>query len=298
MLKKLRKYANNVVIKKIIEIVFHYMPEESIVKMQYRHVLNRKLNISRPVRFSEKIQWYKLHYQDPLMTQCADKYRVREYIEKKGFSKTLVKLYQVCDTFEEINFDNLPNSFVIKSNKGSGTNIFVKNKNELNFKKVKKQIRQWSTPNTVLLGREWSYKNIEHKIIIEEMLVADGNGINDYKFLTFNGEVKFIWVDTDRQVDHRRNFYDIDWNLLNIQSDWPNTNYDIPKPQGFEQMIKIAEDIGKDFPFARVDFYWENNKIYFGEITFYPWSGCIAFTPDSFDIELGECFKLPHPLYN
>lgn len=290
----LKKILNNYFVKKIVSIVFKLLSDEQIIRLQYRVVLNRKLNIKNPKRFTEKIQWYKLNYRNTLMTQCVDKYRVREYIHKKGYENTLVKLYQVCDTFEEIDFKNLPNKFVIKLNNGSGTNIFIDEKKSINYGAIKKEIENWDMVNTVLLGREWAYEDVEPKIIIEEMLVdKQTHDIKDYKFLSFNGKVKYVWVDSDRTSGHKRNFYDLDWNLLDVKSDVPVSKENIPKPNGFDYMLKIAESIGEDFPFARVDFYWVNGKVYFGEITFYPWSGCVKFSPDNFDYKLGKLFTLP-----
>lgn len=291
----IRKIINNYFIKKIISIIFKFISDEQILKLQYRILVGRKLNLHRPKRFTEKMQWYKLYYRNPLMTQCVDKYRVREYILDKGYGDTLVNLYQVCETFEEINFDILPNQFVIKSNKGSGTNIFVRDKNLIDYKSVKKEIKSWNMVNTVLLGREWPYEDVKPKIVIEELLVDNkSRDIKDYKFLCFNGIVKYIWVDSNRDTNHKRNFYDLNWNLLDVKSDVPVSDETISKPEGFDYMVEIAESIGQDFPFVRVDFYWVNGKVYFGEITFYPWSGCVKFTPDKFDFELGNNLILPN----
>ncbi|MEK5427757.1 ATP-grasp fold amidoligase family protein [Cytobacillus sp. FSL R7-0680] len=295
---KLKKIVNTPFVKGSMRYLFKYLSDKQVINLQYRITLNRRLNLKEPKRFTEKIHWYKLNYRTSIMTQCADKYRVRSYIQGKGYEEILVKLYQVCDSYEDIDFASLPDSFVIKSNKGSGTNLFIKDKNKLNKSVIEKTIKQWKTVNTVLMGREWAYQNIKDKIVIEELLVDNSNktsDINDYKFLCFNGKVEYIWVDTDRHDDHRRNFYNINWEKLNVQSDWPNTNNEILKPDGFEYMVQIAESIAKDFPFVRVDFYWVNGKVYFGEITFYPWSGCVKFVPDSFDYEMGDLFKLPIP---
>jgi len=290
----LKRIINNYFIKGLLKFIFVFLSDEQIIKIQHRVVLKRKLNLKKPQRFTDKIQWYKLNYRKPLMTQCADKYRVREYIEEKGFADTLVELYQVCETFEEINFEKLPKSFAIKSNKGSGTNIFVEDKGKIDKKHLQKEINSWNTVNTVLLGKEWAYENIKHKIVIEELLIDENtqSGINDYKFLCFNGEVKYIWIDTGRHNEHKRSFYDLNWNLLNVKTDVPSTKIPVDKPLGIDYMLEIAKKIAGGFPFVRVDFYWVNGQVYFGEITFYPWSGCVQFTPDEFDFELGRLLTL------
>lgn len=293
---KIKRLVNKPFVKKGIQFFFNYLSDEQVINIQYRTVLKRKPNLKEPKRFTEKLQWYKLNYRTPLMTQCADKYLVREYIKEKGYENILVQLYKVCNSYEEIDFEKLPQSFVIKSNKGSGTNLFIQDKESVDLSNIREPIMSWNTVNTILMGREWAYKDIKHRIVIEEMLVDKSNTtseLNDYKFLCFNGSVKYIWVDTDRQTDHRRNFYDLEWNLLDVQSDYPLSKENIPKPGGFDYMVEIAETIAKDFPFVRVDFYWVNGKVYFGEITFYPWSGCVQFKPDSFDYRLGELFQLP-----
>lgn len=296
---KLSNLVNNTIVKSVIKFIFSFLNDKQIIKLQYRIVLRRKLNLENPKRFTEKIQWYKLNYRTELMTQCADKYLVKKYIHDKGFEDTLVKLYQVCENFNEIDFDKLPNSFVIKSNKGSGTNLFIKDKKSIDIKSLRNQVEKWNTVNTVLMGREWAYNNIKHKIVVEELLIDKNSnlgGLNDYKFFCFNGSIKYVLFDMDRGLDHKRNFYDDEWNLLNVQSIKPyrsRTEVPIPRPGGFEYMKEIAMSIAKDFPFVRVDFYWVNGKVYFGEITFYPWSGCAQFSPDNFDYKMGNLLELP-----
>ncbi len=277
--------------------VLDVLPDKAVVRLQYYASLGRFPNLKNPQRFTEKLQWYKLNYRIPLMTQCADKYKIRFYLKDKGYEDFSPELYQVCDTFEEIDFEKLPQAFAIKSNNGCGTNIFVKDKSTINLDEIAAAVATWNEVNTISVGREWAYKDIEPKIVIEELLVSnDGtqkDDLNDYKILCFNGEPKVLWVDIDRHMDHRRNFFDLEWNDLGIVSDCPVADHPIPKPYGFERMIEVAKDIAKDFPFVRVDFYSVNEKLYVGELTFYPWSGCVSFTPDSFDFELGSYFTLP-----
>ena len=277
--------------------LLNILPDRMVVGLQYFASLGRWPNLKNPKRFTEKLQWYKLNYRVPLMTQCADKYRARFYIEEKGLSEYLPKLYQVCDSFEEIDFERLPQSFAIKSNNGCGTNIFIKDKSTIDYDEIKKIMSSWKQVNTICVGREWAYKDIEPKIVVEELLISnDGtqvDDINDYKILCFNGEPKYAWVDLDRHIEHKRNFYDADWHLLDVTTDCPTTNYAVDAPYGFDTMKSIAKLIAKDFPFVRVDFYSVNQKVYIGEMTFYPWSGCVQYTPDEFDFQLGEHFKLP-----
>lgn len=273
------------------------LPDKTVVRLQYYASLGRFPNLKNPERFTEKLQWYKLNYRTPLMTQCADKYKIRFYLRDKGYEEYMPELYQACDKFEEIDFDKLPDAFAIKCNNGCGTNVFVKNKADMDLEKIAAEASTWNEVNTISIGREWAYENIEPKIVVEELLVShDGtqkDDLNDYKVLCFNGEPKVVWADVDRHIDHRRNFFDLEWNDLGVVSDCPNADQPVPKPYGFEKMLEIARDIAKDFPFVRVDFYSLNQRIYIGELTFYPWSGCVQYTPDSFDFELGSYFTLP-----
>ena len=277
--------------------ILNILPDSWVVRLQYYASLGRWPNLKNPQRYTEKLEWYKLNYRVPLMTQCADKYRVRKYIEGKGYGEYLPTLYQVCDTVDDIDFEKLPESFAIKCNNGSGTNIFVHDKSQMDKQAILSEGHMWNEVNTIAVGREWAYVNIVPKIVVEELLVAEDdaqkNDLNDYKIMCFNGVAKVIWVDVDRHIAHKRNFYDLNWTQLDVVSDCPLTETPIPKPFGFDKMIEIAEKIAKDFPFVRVDFYSLNNKIYIGELTFYPWSGCVQYTPDSFDYELGGYFNLP-----
>lgn len=293
-IKKIFNKMGKTYLYKILDI----LPDTIMLNLQCFFSLKRLPNLKEPERFTDKIQWYKLNYRTDLMTICADKYCMREYIARKGFSSYLTKLFGVYDSFEEIDFDDLPTSFVIKCNNGSGTNIFVENLESCEIRKLSKIVKSWKMVNTLSIGREWAYKNIRQRIVVEELLIANDtfqfkNGLNDYKILCFNGEPKIAWVDVKRHTDHRRNFYDLNWNKLNVISDKPNSDIIINKPNGFEKMKDIARIIAHDFPFVRVDFYYLNEQIYIGELTFYPWSGCVRFSPDKFDFELGEMFVLP-----
>ncbi|HFJ9299289.1 TPA: ATP-grasp fold amidoligase family protein [Bacillus paranthracis] len=279
--------------------VLHYMgfiPDSWMLKLQYRMKMGRNLNLKRPQRWTEKLQWYKIHYRTPLMTKCADKYEVREYIKSKGLEDILNKLYGVYDSVDQINLDSLPQKFVMKTTNGSGTNILCKDKSKLSLEKFKKSLQDWMNRDNYSVGREWSYKDIVPKIIIEEYLEDDTNpfeGINDYKFICFNGKVEYIILDVDRNIDHKRNIYDANWKFVDVSTDYPNFGDNVARPDGLEEMLKVANLLSEGFPFVRVDLYWVNGKVYFGELTFYPWTGYVQFNPDKFDFELGERFILP-----
>ncbi|WP_251126345.1 MULTISPECIES: ATP-grasp fold amidoligase family protein [unclassified Exiguobacterium] len=275
---------------------FKFIPDELMLKFQYKVKMGRELDLVEPMRWTEKIQWYKINYKTPLMRQCADKYEVREYIKSKNLEEILVTLYGVYNDVDDIDFDSLPNKFVMKTSNGSGTNILCKDKSHLNIEETKQSLNEWMRRDNYAIGREWSYKDINPKIVVEEYLEDKTNifdGINDYKFICFNGKAHYIVLDVDRHVGHKRNIYDVDWNFIDVSTDYPNFGDRISRPDGLDEMLEVANTLAADFPFVRVDLYFVNNKTYFGELTFYPWTGYVQFTPDKFDFKLGENFILP-----
>ena len=273
-----------------------WIPDVFMLKVQYFIKFGRILNLQSPKRFTEKLQWYKLNYQKKLMTMCSDKFSVREYVASKGLSANLNQLYGVYESVEDIPFETLPKKYVIKTTNGSDTVLFCYNKVELNLNDVKYKLKDWLKRDLFSYSREWCYKNIKPKVIIEKLLEDKNNqfnGINDYKFICFNGKAEYIVLDVDRQIGHKRNFYDTNWNYIDVSSDRPNFKDCVPKPDNLDEMLKIANILCKDFPFVRVDLYSIDSKIIFGELTFYPWTGYVPFYPDSFDYLLGQKFKLP-----
>jgi hypothetical protein len=276
-----------------------FIPDKFMIQLQYRIKTGRRLNLKNPQRYSEKLQWYKLYYRTSLMTHCADKYSVREYIKSKGLESILNELYAVYNSANDINFDSLPEKFVIKTTNGSGTNIFCKEKSKFSFDEIKPLLNKWMSRDNFSAGREWAYKDITPRIIIEEYLEDNNNpydGINDYKFICFNGKARCIVFDVERFSDHKRNFYDTDWSFIDVSNEYPNFGDCVSRPEGLEKMIRIVNTLAEDFPFVRVDLYWVNDKVYFGELTFYPSTGYVIFNPDDFDLILGKYFELPSKL--
>lgn len=273
-----------------------FIPDKQMIQFQYYMKLKRKLDLNNPKRYTEKIQWYKLNYRNNLMPICVDKYRVREYIHSKGLDSILVKLYGAYDHSEEIEFDVLPEKFILKTTNGSGTNLICKNKSELDATEVKEKVTGFLKQSSASAGREWAYSHVKPKIIVEQLLEdsssSDGS-VNDYKFLCFAGKPEFIVLDIDRYTNHKRNIYDISWNDLHVASDCPCSEVPYNRPENLDEMLRISEILCKDFPAVRVDLYSIEGKVYFGELTFFPWSGYVKYTPDSFDYEMGNKFVLP-----
>ena len=276
-----------------------FVPDSVMLKLQYRIKMGFGLNLKDPKRFTEKLQWYKIHYRNPLMGKCVDKYEVRKYIESRGLENTLNKLYCVCSDPEEIDFSALPERFVIKTTDGGGgENIFIcRDKSALDVEALKLKLRTWKDKKNVNPGREWAYTLIEEsRYIVEEYLENEENpeaGISDYKFFCFNGKPYCIAYDVDRYIGHKRNFYDTQWNNLHVTTDCDTFDDGLAlRPEGLEDMLEVAEILSKDFPFVRVDLYFIKGKVYFGELTFYPWSGYVKFKPEDFDYKLGNLMNI------
>lgn len=283
--------------RKVLSLL-RFIPDKPMLKIQYRIKCGRKLNLKNPQRFTEKLQWYKLYYRDPIMHQCADKYAVREYVKAKGLGDLLVPLYAHYNRAEDVDWESLPQSFVIKTQHGGGgLNVMTVPDKSLVSKEemVQKLAFKKKKVGTRGGGREWAYWGIPTGIVAEELLVNRENpeaGINDYKFFCYNGHAKYIIVDIDRYIGHKRNFYDRDWNDLRVTSDCAACDREIERPENLEEMLTVAEKLSEGFPYVRVDLYNVDGRIYFGELTFYPWSGYVQYTPDEADFWFGEDFEL------
>ena len=251
------------------------------------------MDLDNPKTFNEKIQWLKLYDNSPLKTKLSDKYLVREFIKEQIGDEYLIPLLGVWDSFDEIEFEKLPDSFVLKVNHGSGWNIIVKNKLDFNIKAAKKKFDLWMDINYAYKGFELQYRDIKPKIIAEKYMQDSRGELNDYKIMCFNGEPKFIWIDCGRYTNHTRNIYDLNWNLQPFTILYPALQTDIPKPEQLDKMIELAKKLCLDFPFVRIDFYNIDGKIYLGEITFTTGNGTEKFTPERYDLELGNILVLP-----
>ena len=271
-----------------------FLPDKIMLSLQYYIKMGKKCNFRKPNTWTEKLQLYKMYYRNPLLGTCVDKYEVRGYVEQKGLANNLVKLYGVYSNANDIDFDTLPNSFILKTTDGGGGNnvIIVNDRSALDTDYLRRKLNSWINIKDINAGREWAYTQIKKsQIIAEELLINDKcpeAGIEDFKILCFHGEPKYIIIDKDRYIDHKRNFYDINWNRVDVTTDHAQFDTPYPKPENLTKMLEIAKILSKDFPFVRVDLYNVNGNIYFGELTFYPWSGYVAFTPTEFDEHLGS----------
>ncbi|MCD2138786.1 ATP-grasp fold amidoligase family protein [Salinicoccus halitifaciens] len=261
-----------------------------ILAKLYKRNTGKDLNWNHIETYSEKMQWSKLYEQDDIKTILSDKYLVRDWVKNTIGEQYLIPLLGVWDTFEEIEFEKLPQQFVLKANHGSGTNIIVKNKSDLNLKRSKKLFNIWLNTNFAFTsGFELQYKDIKPKIIVEKYIVDQHNELKDYKFICFNGKVYYCWVHLDKEKEYKRNIYDTEWNLQEFRiDDFPRSNKKIEPPKNFDRMVEVAETLCKGFSHVRVDLYNCDGKIYFGEMTFTSGSGYRNIYPEIYDKHLGE----------
>jgi hypothetical protein len=271
-----------------------------MVKIQYRLATGIKLNLKNPKRFTEKIQWYKLFYRHKLLKVCSDKYNVRSYVKSKGLDDILVPLYGVFNNPSEINFDKLPESFVIKSTLGGGNTqvLIIDNKNNVGPENIRKSINQWKIKKLYKsISREWGYESGDAKIIIEENLITKyKQPLIDYKFFCFEGIPKYIYVISERNKNPGPyiDIYDMDFKKINAtRPDIPNSNKIFTKPTNYSKMLEIVRILSMDFPHVRVDLYNFDGNILFGELTFYNGSGYKPYIPSDFDFKVGSYFSLP-----
>lgn len=281
-----------------LKFVQFLVPDKLYIKLQYKNFTDKKLNFNNVSSFNEKIQWLKLYDRRPEYSMMVDKYEVREYISNVIGNKYLIPLLGVYNNFDEIDFDTLPNQFVLKPNHTSGDVYICKDKTKIDYKTLQKEIKQWLKKRYYLVHREWPYKNISPKIICEKYMVdKTEDELKDYKLMCFNGEVKCTFVCSNRNSLTGLNIdiYDSDWNLMPFERpSHPNSGILVDRPRNYKKMIKYAELLSKDIPFLRVDFYEINGDLYFSELTFYPGSGLESFKPDSYNDLLGSWLKLPH----
>lgn len=275
--------------------ILNWLPDRPYLKLFYLAETGKKLNLNKPITFNEKIQWLKLYERKPEYSIYVDKYAVRSYIAKTIGDTYLIPLLGVYNSVEEINWDLLPNKFVLKCTHSSGANIICTDKNKLDIQASKMKLNKWMKRSWYWFGREWSYKKVKSRIICEEYMVDEsGTELKDYKIFCFSGVPKMIQVDFNRFVEHKRNLYDIEWNYINASIQYPNDpRVKIKKPDRLKTMLELAKILSKDCSHVRVDFYLINEQMYFGELTFYHGSGYEKFDPESLGIEMGNWIKLP-----
>lgn len=309
MIKKIKKIIKKwdwlgiklkVLHMRIDAFVSNFYSDEEYIKKQYKKRTGKSLNIENPKTFNEKIQWLKLYYHNDQMHKDVDKYEVRKTVEQKIGNNILTKNYGVWENFDDIDFSKLPNEFILKLTNGSSFNYICTSKTKKEIRKMKRRFKLWMKTDYYKYGKEWAYKGVKNRIICEELL-KPSNGVPpvDYRFFCFNGKVHCFSVDYDSVVNgiknssYKRNIYTRDGYRRNVQINYPiKKSITEERGKNISKMIKYAEKLSAGYPHARIDFYCFDNKIYFGEITFYHASGYQKITPDDFALELGELLKL------
>lgn len=254
-----------------------------------------KMDLDNPMTFNEKLNWYKLNYHTKLMDYVVDKIDAKDYVSSKGLQDIIINTIKTYNNVDELDYNVLPDKFVIKNTLDSGGVYVCKDKNCFDKQKLKEKLSSYK--KEMINGTHWAletaYKD-NNRIIVEELLeTSDGHSPADYKFFCFNGEPQFLFVGSERDIDVKFDFYDIDFNWLDVRQGHKNNKNRPVKPKNYERMLDICRILSKDFPHVRVDLYNIEGKIYFGELTFYHFAGLTPFKPKKWDFEFGKFFDLP-----
>lgn len=277
--------------------ISHLMPDKCYLKYMYKALVGRKLNLKNPKTYNEKLQWLKLYNRNPEYCQIVDKYEVKNIIAEKIGPQYIIPTLGIWDKFEDIDFSNLPNRFVLKCTHDSGSVVICRDKSTFDYEKAKKKLKKKLKSNLYWHAREWPYKNVKPRIIAEQYM-EDGKSeeLKDYKFFCFNGEPKFLYVSEglSNHATAKISYVSMNWE----QEPFRRNDFAIfeklpPKPLNFDKMVEFARVLSKDIPFLRVDFYEINEQLYFGELTFFPGGGFTAFEPPEWDETIGSWLTLP-----
>ena len=282
----------------IVQNFFRWLPDKPYLQLLYRFKMGHRLNLKNPKTFTEKLQWLKLYNRRPEYTNMVDKYAVKKYVADIIGVEYIIPTLGVWDKPEEINWDGLPNQFVLKTTHGGGGGgvVICKDKQTFNRADAVAKLNQ-SMRSDIYSGlREWPYKNVPRRIIAEKFIAPEKGqqDLIDYKIYCFNGEPKLIMTADGRfSGDKRFGYYDTDWKAVDITWGAPRPDKDLPRPAQLPQMLKVAAQLSKDIPHARIDLYNVAGDVMFGEITMFDSSGLEAITPDDMDVYLGSLIKLP-----
>lgn len=270
-----------------------------IVSQVFKERMGYELNLENPQTYNEKLQWMKLYYHNPLYTTLVDKYAVKQYVEERIGKEFLIPTIGVWDRFDDIDFEKLPQKFVLKCTHDSGGLVICKDKSKLDIQKARETITKCLKHNFYYSGFEWPYKNVKPRIIAEQYMEdTKTKELRDYKFFCFDGVVKYLFIATDRQNREEPyfDFFDADFNYLDMRQGHPNAPTLPEKPLCFEEMKTLAAKLSAGMPHVRVDFYEVDGRVYFGEFTFFHHGGWTSFDPEEWDLTFGKEIKLPSKL--
>lgn len=274
------------------------MTDEFYLRVLWRILMEYELDLNNPQTFNEKLQWLKLHDHNPLYPTLVDKYRVKQYVAERIGKEHVIPTLAVYRSVDEIDLDKLPNQFVLKCNHDSGSVIICRDKSKFDIEKAKNKLEKCLKHNFYWDAREWAYKHVKPVIFAEQYMEDSSlHDLPDYKFFAFDGVVKYLFIATERsseEAETKFDFFDIDFNHIDVTNGHPNAETLPDKPTCFKEMIEFSEKLSRGFPQVRCDFYEVNGKSYFGEFTFYHWGGMTPFNPPDFDKELGGWIRLPN----
>lgn len=275
--------------------MLNFLPDRIFLELVYWLRMGKKLNLKEPKIYNEKLQWLKLYDRNPEYTRLVDKHEVKSFVAERIGEEYIIPTLGVWDNVEDIDFDALPNQFVLKCTHDSGGLVICRSKKDLDLRAARNKIKKRLKRNYYWYGREWPYKNVKPRIIAEPYLEDKKNGeLRDYKFFCFDGQAKVMFVATERQKkgeEVKFDFFDMDFKHLDLRQGHPNAKSPVEKPETFEQMRKLAELLSQGIPQIRVDFYEVDGKNYFGEMTFFHFCGTVPFEPEEWDYTFGEWIK-------
>lgn len=284
--------SSNRFVKKI-RYLLKFIPDKAYIQLNYFAHFKKFVNFKKPVTYNEKLNWLKLNDRNPIYPTIVDKYEAKKYVADIIGEEYIIPTIGVWDNFDDIDFSKLPNQFVMKCTHDSEGVVICKDKSKLNMVDSKKKIEESLKSNFFYVGREWPYKKVKPRIIVEEYMEDKTDGeLRDYKFFCFDGKVKAMFIASDRINDETKfDYYDTEFNHLDIKQKYPNAG-NVRKPVCFEKMIELSEILSKDFSHIRADFYEVNGKVYFGELTLYHFSGFRPFEPSKWDRVFGDWLKI------
>ena len=290
--QKAVKVLSAIILKKVAHLI---KDDKTYIRLKWWTSMDYPLRLDNPKTYNEKIQWLKLHDHNPKYTQMVDKIDAKNYVARIIGEDHIIPTIGVYDCVEDIDFESLPNQFVLKCTHDSNGVVICKDKSSFDIDKAKKKLKRGLGQSYYCFNREWPYKNVIPRILAEQYMEDETGELRDYKFFCFNGEVKALFIASDRtkKEETKFDFFDENFNHLPFTNGHPNAAHVISKPLGFDEMKIIATQLSQNIPHVRVDLYDIRGKIYFGELTFYHWSGFTPFVPKEWDDRFGEFIKLP-----
>lgn len=272
------------------------LPDKLYLSIKFRTHMGYWMNWKNPQTFSEKLQWLKVYDRHPEYTKMVDKVAAKDYVAGIIGKEFIIPTLAVYNTADEIDYDALPDQFVLKCTHDSGGLVVCRDKSKLDREAAREKLRKGLKRTYIVQNREYPYKDVPRRIIAEQYMEDESGELKDYKFFCFDGTPKALFVASDRgrkDTETKFDFFDMEWNHLPFTNGHPNSDKEIPCPSNFDKMKDIAGKLSVGMPHVRVDLYNVNGKIYFGELTFFHWGGTVPFNPEEWDYKFGSWIKLP-----